>query len=982
MSGNGLRPAQIFAVLTATVALLVIGCPLRAQADSKTEVAAKARAILEKHCSKCHGSTDPEENLNVLDRASLLDAARTKLAVALGRPDQSNLIKRVESETRPMPPKKEKDPLSKDEIATLRKWIEDGAEMVASATPAIPASAGAALAADAREILETHCSRCHGYTRREKDLNVLDLNSLKDANRRPRLKAAAVVPEKPDESALLKRIREGTMPPGEDTPKVPKDRQDVLRAWIAAGAPAFPVVVRKPQTPLGTTTSTSKLPLPQRVESVFRAKCYTCHGGPKPEAALNILKHADLIDRDRSLVVPGNAGASKVVRRVRAGSMPPAGQGLPPLTDEEKADIEQWVNADAVAWDPLLTAGATGTEYVLQQINADVGKLMAEPRARPGDLKFYRYVSFNHLLAAGITKRDLEAHVQALTLAINHASWQKEFEKPTPLDANADRPATVFRIDTRKLGWHEEAFATRMPDRRTLTLWDLVLLEYPYGMLPAQTSAPSFSRTVSDYLVHADAVRPIVCVRGDWLTTAVTRSPLYEDLLRLPFNLKVLEQRLGVDSSTNVEEGLARRAGVTVSGVSRNNRVVERHPPRGYSYYWKSFDFKSSKGLENMFRDPINLNASGGEMIWSLPNGLQAYYVCDSKGNRIDAAPTEIVTDQHASDKIVRNGLACMRCHHQGIRTFQDDVLPALLAFGGASRTFSMEHVEKLYAPRKEMDKLLAEDAGLYQAALRKLFGNSDVDGSVLIKPAERYLEEKVTGLTAAVETGRTDLDVVRAQFRSAAAVQMGMPQLAVNGAVRRDAWEDSFDQVVRTLALGDAVPNVNGLSRSEYQPLDAPFEMEVTLNKPAPARGQGRAKLLNIVVENKAGRGFFAAGDVIEIKVHNDTGRDVVVEGYVHTHQGRKFLLNRLSVPAGGRMTLDKDTIDPTPGKEDLVFYASDGAFPEGIVLTSGKNARDRGEVVADRIIHQLHEIDGTRVKMKYDPGRIVKRTFEIETR
>jgi hypothetical protein len=264
-----------------------------------------------------------------------------------------------------------------------------------------------------------------------------------------------------------------------------------------------------------------------------------------------------------------------------------------------------------------------------------------------------------------------------------------------------------------------------------------------------------------------------------------------------------------------------------------------------------------------MFATRSTLNASGGD-------DLEPPTVCSvlrprQQGQRVDAAPTEIVTDQHASDKIVRNGSACMRCQ-PGMRKFQDDVLPALLAFGGASRTFSMEHVEKLYAPRKEMDDLLDGDARVYQAAMRELFGKGDVDGSVLIKPAERYLEEKVTGLTAAAEVGRTDLDVVRAQFRSSDAVQMGMPQLAVNGAVRRDAWEDSFDQVVRTLALGDAVPNVNALTRSEYQPIDAPFEMEVTFNKPAPAHGD--KGMLNIVFETKSKRGFLSVGETYAIKV------------------------------------------------------------------------------------------------------------------
>src|SRR5262249_14359227 len=177
--------------------------------------------------------------------------------------------------------------------------------------------------------------------------------------------------------------------------------------------------------------------------------------------------------------------------------------------------------------------------------------------------------------------------------------------------------------------------------------------------------------------------------------------------------------------------------------------------------------------------------------------------------------------------------------------------------FGGVSPNFSMDHVETLYAPRPEMDGLLKKDGGEFRAALQRLFGaGTRADGSELIAPAERYLEEKVNGLTAAAELGQTNTERVRARFGSRQAVELGVPQLAADGAIRRDAWEDYFDQVVRALSLGEAVPSVDGLSRPDYQPQGAPFEMQVTLNKPARARG---AKLLNVVVENKTGRAFFA---------------------------------------------------------------------------------------------------------------------------
>ena len=144
-------------------------------------------------------------------------------------------------------------------------------------------------------------------------------------------------------------------------------------------------------------------------------------------------------------------------------------------------------------------------------------------------------------------------------------------------------------------------------------------------------------------------------------------------LLIYAHNRPILDVALNCGSQANIRNGRARRAGMAVSGVSRNNRVVERHPARNGGY-WKSFDFATSSGRENIFRHPVSFEESGGEMVFALPNGMHGYYVCDHIGHRIPEAPTSIVTDIFAADATVRNGLACMRCHQKGVRRFRDDV--------------------------------------------------------------------------------------------------------------------------------------------------------------------------------------------------------------------------------------------------------------------------------------------------------------------
>ena len=98
------------------------------------------------------------------------------------------------------------------------------------------------------------------------------------------------------------------------------------------------------------------------------------------------------------------------------------------------------------------------------------------------------------------------------------------------------------------------------------------------------------------------------------------------------------------------------RAGFAGSGVSSQNRLVERHPAL-YGAYWKSYDFSKNDGTANLFRFPLGpvfagnpfpdqaFEHAGGEIIFNLPNGLQGYLLVDAKGKRIDAGPIEVVSD-------------------------------------------------------------------------------------------------------------------------------------------------------------------------------------------------------------------------------------------------------------------------------------------------------------------------------------------------
>ena len=142
---------------------------------------------------------------------------------------------------------------------------------------------------------------------------------------------------------------------------------------------------------------------------------------------------------------------------------------------------------------------------------------------------------------------------------------------------------------------------------------------------------------------------------------------------------------MDVDVKSNIEKFLAKRAGFQNSGVSKHNRLIERHTiPTGY--FWTSYDFKGDKPEQSLFVHPLGPDGAdafkhdGGETIFSLPNGFQAYYLNTATGDRLDKGPTEIVLDDSQLDRAVTNGISCMGCHNQGIRQATDDIRKHVLA--------------------------------------------------------------------------------------------------------------------------------------------------------------------------------------------------------------------------------------------------------------------------------------------------------------
>jgi cytochrome c553 len=106
-----------FAALLCSFALL--GSPA-ISADPSFEQ--KVLPILTKHCADCHGSEEPESELNLTTPATLLRGARSGYIVTPGKAGASLLTQLLAKGSKPhMPPEGQ---LADDEIATISAWID------------------------------------------------------------------------------------------------------------------------------------------------------------------------------------------------------------------------------------------------------------------------------------------------------------------------------------------------------------------------------------------------------------------------------------------------------------------------------------------------------------------------------------------------------------------------------------------------------------------------------------------------------------------------------------------------------------------------------------------------------------------------------------------------------------------------------------------------------------------------------------------
>lgn len=520
------------------------------------------------------------------------------------------------------------------------------------------------------------------------------------------------------------------------------------------------------------------LELADRVTEILQRNCYSCHGEDgSSEGGFNFA--LDLKKISESL--NGDSNDSLLLSRIKADDdsvMPPSGESDRPSRDEINL-VEAWIERGMPARPRRTKRRFIESENVVDSI---LNELKSTPERSQ---RFMRFFSLVNLYNADVADEELATYRNAFRKLLNSLSWSRDIVLPKSINPTE----TLFAVDIRNLNWESE-------------LWNSLETANPYHV-------PRFTKSAAECYRRTQTQMPLV--RVDWFVHAASQPPLYHEILQLPETDAELETTLHVNVASNIEQEKAIRAGFNRSGVSQHNRMIEWHRST-YGSYWKSYDFGGSVGRQNLFENPMGPGADsgtfrhdGGELIFSLPNGLQGYMLVDGNGGRIDQGPVAIVSDPKRPDRKVTNGVSCMSCHYAGVIPKRDEVGEAVRANRRAYR--NADDILSLYRPSKELNEILAQDGQRFVSALEKLgIKNLSRSGESISAMAAQF-EDDIDLKYVAAEFGITEQEFRTRVVGASRVTRIYGPLLVNGGTIKRDTLKTTFVDACLDLKL---VPDPN----------------------------------------------------------------------------------------------------------------------------------------------------------------------------
>ena len=527
-----------------------------------------------------------------------------------------------------------------------------------------------------------------------------------------------------------------------------------IASMCAAEAQAEPAILPATAQPAADPA------LAATADAVIETHCRECHGRNQRNARSFLTGSLAELARDPRALTPGDHRASLLWETIARDRMPTSDR--PRLRPQELQALANWIDSlsppqsapQANSVQPQIRSPIDLPRYLGGTFeNLTQAAFRDLHRVDPLDRLYQRYFSFANIpLPENLCAEDgtfLDPTVAmhaALNKFVNSVSRGTSLRQVDPV---AFTDGALVRIDLRDMNWtaedwesvttgvfsqgsHEAGFSRED--------WDRLAIPYPYAIDPVSDPA------LRGLATETGASVPIL--HADWFARHASEAPYYDLLLRLPPNIRQLEQRLGVDAASQTLSGRTIRAGLIQgqSGVSDHNRVLERFDLAGSGYYWVSYDFSGDEGRQSIVDFPDGPNGphptvsgtlpflhDGGEMIFSLPNGMQGFYLSEADGTRIFEGPTEIVSFRNspAGQGIsIINARSCFTCHYDGIISSSDSMHSLIQSSSGLLRQ-QRDLLLRLYPGQARLNEAYERDVATYLSAL-------DALGAIGLTPAGR----------------------------------------------------------------------------------------------------------------------------------------------------------------------------------------------------------------------------------------------------
>lgn len=192
------------------------------------------------------------------------------------------------------------------------------------------------------------------------------------------------------------------------------------------------------------------------------------------------------------------------------------------------------------------------------------------------------------------------------------------------------------------------------------------------------------------------------------LTRAALGAGVYYALLEAPQTLGELRSSLGIPPELEEEPNAYWRAVTTDSAVSRQDRVVLRY--RGLleaPVFWHTLDRRPDTVSGSAFLDPLLREGDESSVVYTLPNGLPAYFLAGADGRRLDES--RVLVDTLEDDFVPRTAPSCVRCHSDvGVLPVTDELRAyAATDPNGRFEPSELALLAEVYPEQRELDALI-----------------------------------------------------------------------------------------------------------------------------------------------------------------------------------------------------------------------------------------------------------------------------------